>query len=113
MLSTNYRKTLAMQAIIEKLSENLQMIYRKAIDADQIISQLRNDGKGKFTAIFPSDAGFEHQGKFFKPYVEEVAKAILQLDELEQEAQKSAIARIAKQMEKLLATLSQFQSSLR
>jgi primosomal protein N'' len=113
MLSTNYRKTLAMKSIIEKLSENVQLIYRKAIDADQIISQLRNSGKGKFAAIFADDAGFEHQGKFFKPYVEEVAKAIQQLNELEEETQKKRIAKIVKQMEKLLATLSQFQMSVR
>jgi primosomal protein N'' len=102
-----------MQSIIEQLSENLQLIYRKAIDADQIISQLRNDGKGKYTAIFAADVGFEHHGKFFKPYVEELAKAILLLSELEPESQKKSIAKIVKKMEKLLATLSQFQSSVR
>lgn len=102
-----------MQSIIQKLSENLQLIYRKAIDADQVISQLRNDGKGKFSAIFPNEAGFEHKGKFFKPYVEEVAKAILQLNDLAEDAQKLSIAKIVKQMEQLLSTLGQFQSSVR
>ncbi|MDP5031959.1 MAG: hypothetical protein NWQ54_02880 [Paraglaciecola sp.] len=102
-----------MQSIIQKLAENLQLIYRKAIDADHIIGQLRNDGKGKFTAIFPDSAGFEHQGKFFKPYVEEVAKAILELSEQDEETQKKNIATIAKQMELLLSTLGQFQSSVR
>lgn len=102
-----------MQSIIQQLSENLQLIYRKAIDADQIIGQMRNDGKGKFSAIFPAQAGFEHQGKFFKPYVEEIAKIILELEQFDQATQKKTIAKIVKQMELLLSTLSQFQNSVR
>lgn len=102
-----------MNVIIEKLSENLQLIYRKAIDADEAISRLRNDGKGKFTAIFATDSGFNHQGKFFKPYVEELAKEIKQLSDLDEEAQKIALAKIVKKMELLLSTLGQFQRSVR
>ena len=102
-----------MNSIIDKLSENLQLIYRKAIDADHAINQLRNDGKGKFTAIFPADAGFTHQGKLFKPYVEELASDINHLNTLDGEAQKSALAMIVKKMELLLSTLGQFQRSVR
>ena len=102
-----------MNAIIEKLSENLQLIYRKAIDADDAIGQLRNDGKGKFTAIFSTDSGFNHQGKFFKPYVEELAEDIKQLSELNEHEQKVALAKIVKKMELLLSTLGQFQRSVR
>jgi hypothetical protein len=101
-----------MNVIIEKLSENLQLIYRKSIDADVAISQLRNDGKGKFTAIFPADSGFNHQGKFFKPYVEELAADINKISELDEEKQKSALTKIVKKMELLLSTLGQFQRSV-
>ncbi|KXI30568.1 hypothetical protein [Paraglaciecola hydrolytica] len=102
-----------MNIIIEKLTENMQLIYRKAIDADEAISRLRTDGKGKFTAIFPSDSGFSHQGKFFKAYVEELASDIKQLTELDDETQKTALAPIVKKMELLLSTLGQFQRSVR
>lgn len=102
-----------MQTIIEKLAENLQLIYRKAIDADNVIAQLRNDGKGKFTAIFAEEAGFNHQGKFFKPYVEELAKEVLELKELAREQQKAQLGSIVKRIELLHSTLGQFQQSIR
>ncbi|WP_340680359.1 hypothetical protein [Paraglaciecola sp.] len=102
-----------MNVIIEKLSENLQLIYRKSIDADEAISRLRHDGKGKFTAIFPANSGFHHQGKFFKAYVEELAADIKQIPELDEETQKPALAKIVKKMELLLSTLGQFQRSVR
>lgn len=41
-----------MQTIIEKLTENAQLIYRKSIDADATIAKLQSAGKGKFQAIF-------------------------------------------------------------
>jgi hypothetical protein len=102
-----------MPSIIEKLSENLQLIYRKAIDADETITRLRNDGKGKFVAIFAADAGFTQQSKFFKPYVEELAKDISELDADDLSQQKTELASIVKKMEMLLATLAQFQQSFK
>ena len=53
-----------MQTIIQSLSENVQLIYRKSIDADQVISRLQHDGKGKFSAIFAKDAGFTTKNRF-------------------------------------------------
>ena len=102
-----------MQTIFDKLTENLQLIYRKALDADDILTRLRNEGKGKFTAIFPADSGFVQQGKFFKPYVEELATDIQQLNNASPEQQKAGLPAIVKKMELLLSTLSQFRQSIR
>ena len=47
-----------MQAIIEKLNENLKVVYRQALDADKKLDELQQQGHGKFTALFTKDAGF-------------------------------------------------------
>ncbi|MGJ8678782.1 hypothetical protein [Paraglaciecola sp.] len=102
-----------MQKIIQKLGENVQLIYRKAIDADQIISQLQNDGKGKFTAIFPKESGFIANSKFFKPYVEELAKTVVELSEKSESDLKSELPNLVSKIELLLKTLSNFQQTVR
>lgn len=102
-----------MQSIIQKLSENIQLIYRKSIDADQIITQLQQDGKGKFTAVFPAEAGFDASSRFFKPYVEELAKNVLDLQNESEQTIKSALPGMVTKIELLLTTLGHFQKSIR
>ena len=102
-----------MQTIIEKLTENAQLIYRKSIDADATIAKLQSAGKGKFQAIFPEDAGFDASGRFFKPYVEELAMDIASLSQLGSEEQKQALPNVVKKIELLHTTLSQFQVSIK
>lgn len=101
-----------MQTIIEKLTENAQLIYRKAIDADGIISKLQSSGKGKFQAIFPSDSGFRSSGRYFKPYVEELGQDIAHLAQQDTHQQKQALPAIVKKIELLHTTLAQFEKSL-
>ena len=102
-----------MQTIIEKLTENAQLIYRKSIDADATIAKLQRSGKGKFQAIFPEDAGFTASGRFFKPYVEELAMDIASLSQLDSDEQKQALPKVVKKIELLLTTLNQFQVSVK
>ncbi|MFT2089589.1 hypothetical protein [Paraglaciecola sp. 2405UD69-4] len=102
-----------MQTIIQTLSENVQVIYRKSIDADQGITQLQQSGKGKFSAIFAEDAGFKANSKFFKPYVEELAKQVLELENKPDETIKAALPELVKKIELLLTTLNQFQKNAR
>ncbi|MDU0353576.1 hypothetical protein RS130_06200 [Paraglaciecola aquimarina] len=113
ILSTKRAETLAMQTIIQKLGENIQLIYRKSIDADQIINQLQNDGKGKFTAVFPEEAGFEANSRFFKPYVEELAKTVVELAEKSEADLKAELPDLVTKIELLLKTLGHFQKSVR
>ena len=102
-----------MQKIIQTLSENVQVIYRKSIDADKTISHLQHDGKGKFSAVFSQDAGFTASSKFFKPYVEELAQEILDLEKQSEASIKAALPAVVKKVELLLTTLSQFQKNAR
>ena len=104
-----------MQGIIEKLKENMQVIYRKAVDADQALGQLHASGKGKFSEVFTEDAGFTVKSKRFQPYVEELAADILSLEQQinEQEAFSALLPCVVKKMERLLSTLSHFQASLK
>lgn len=101
-----------MQTIIEKLTENAQLIYRKAIDADAIISKLQSSGKGKFQAIFPANSGFKSSGRYFKPYVDELGQDIAHLSKLSPEQKKQALPGIVKKIELLHTTLAQFQHSV-
>ena len=102
-----------MQSIIQSLSENVQVIYRKAIDADQVISRLQHDGKGKFSAIFAKDAGFTISSRLFKPYVEELANDVLALEQKDQVAVKEQLPSMVKKIELILKTLNQFQKTAR
>jgi|TARA_R110000868_G_scaffold49640_2_gene159840 hypothetical protein len=102
-----------MQSIIQSLSENVQVIYRKAIDADQVISRLQHDGKGKFSAIFAKDAGFTTSSRLFKPYVEELANDVLALEQKDQVAVKEQLPSMVKKIELILKTLNQFQKTAR
>ncbi|MGS2719229.1 hypothetical protein [Paraglaciecola aestuariivivens] len=102
-----------MQTIIQSLAENVQVIYRKSIDADNIIAQLQQDGKGKFSAIFAQDAGFKANSRLFKPYVEELAADILDLEKQSEQQIKQALPELVKKIELMLTTLSQFQKNAR
>tara|TARA_R110002167_G_scaffold44764_4_gene134637 strand:- start:46 stop:354 length:309 start_codon:yes stop_codon:yes gene_type:complete len=102
-----------MQTIIQSLSENVQLIYRKSIDADQVISRLQHDGKGKFSAVFAKDAGFTTSSRLFKPYVEELANEVLALEQLDEAAVKAQLPNLVKKMELLLKTLNQLQKTAR
>ncbi|GAC19049.1 hypothetical protein [Paraglaciecola arctica] len=102
-----------MQTIIQSLSENVQLIYRKSIDADQVISRLQHDGKGKFSAVFAKDAGFTTSSRLFKPYVQELANEVLSLEKLDEAAVKAQLPNLVKKMELLLKTLNQLQKTAR
>ena len=102
-----------MQTLLDKLTENMQLIYRKAIDADQALDKLQQSGKGKFANVFAADAGFDVQSKRFMPYVEEVGAQIAKLANAEQADMQQNLPVIVKKMELLLKTLSSFQASLK
>lgn len=102
-----------MQNIIEKLKENLQVIYRKAVDADQTLGKLHANGQGKFQQVFPEDAGFTVNSKRFQPYVEELAKDILALEQADAAAVQQQLPAVVKKMELLFSTLGNLQQSLK
>ncbi|GAA0854170.1 hypothetical protein [Aliiglaciecola litoralis] len=102
----------AKRALFEKLAENMQLIYRKAIDADDVLAKLQQSGKGKFQNVFTQDAGFTVQSKRFMPYVKELAGQVVELEQEQDEELQIKLAEIVKKMELLLSTLNQFKSSV-
>ena len=102
-----------MQVIFDKLTENMQLIYRKAIDADQSLNQLQQSGKGKFSHIFTDGSGFTVRSKRFMPYVEELSNQIAELSQQDDEKIQAALPDVVKKIELLMVTLSQFQQSLK
>jgi hypothetical protein len=99
------------QQILAKITENMQIIYRKAIDADSTLDKLQQAGKAKFSVIFTEDNGFTTMSKRFGPYVDELAKdiSILQSDNVDI---KSEVAIIVKKMELMLLTLAKLKITL-
>lgn len=98
--------------LFEKLTQNMQVIYRKAIDADDSLTKLQQTGKGKFNHIFSDEVGFAVQSKRFMPYVKELAEQVAGLEHAEQAQLQSQLPEIVKKMETLLTTLSQFKVTL-
>ncbi|XOV79711.1 MAG: hypothetical protein ACFHVJ_01850 [Aestuariibacter sp.] len=101
-----------MDSIIEKLNENLQVIYRKGIDADRALDLLKSQGKGKHQAIFPEDSGFVTQSERFMPYIEELSNNIQELDHIPEKDKEQSLALIVRKMETLFTTLANLQQVL-
>jgi hypothetical protein len=99
------------QQVLVKITENMQIIYRKAIDADSALEKLQQSGKAKFSVIFTEDNGFTTKSKRFGPYVDELARDVtmLQSDDVNIE---SEITTIVKKMELMLLTLAKFKVTL-
>lgn len=89
----------------------MQIIYRKAIDADSALEKLQQSGKAKFSVIFTEDNGFTTKSKRFGPYVDELARDVtmLQSDDVNIE---SEVTTIVKKMELMLLTLAKFKVTL-
>ncbi len=102
-----------MNQVIESLKQNLQILYRKAIDADARLDQLQQGGKGKFQAIFPVHAGFSTENKRFSPYVAEIAEQVLNIEQQGQTPDAELLADTVKKMEIVFNTLNQFNDSLK
>ena len=105
-----------MDSIIEKLNENLQVLYRKGIDADKALDQLKSQGKGKHTAIFPKDVGFSVNSDRFAPYIAELSAQIQSLEtspgDNDNSEFKHSLSAAVKKMEALFITLAQFKGVL-
>ena len=101
-----------MDSVHQQLQETLQTLYRKAVDADQILDQLQHQQQGKFAAIFADDSGFSTRSKRFGPYVEEIAQDWQALKAMAEEEAKAALPLLIKKIELALVTIAQFQSTL-
>ena len=104
-----------MENLISSLEQNLKELYRKAIDADSHINELKKQGHGKFEAIFKDDRLFTTKADKFMPYLEETAEQILTLknSELGVEAQQADIELVVKKLHMLHQTIGNFKGVLK
>lgn len=102
-----------MKKLINSLEENLKDLYRKAIDADEKINQLKKQGQGKFEAIFNKQQGFNTSANKFMPYLEEVAESILVIKQSDTsvEQQKEQLEVVVKQLHLLHLTIANFNEA--
>lgn len=100
-----------MQAIINQLKENAQLLFRKAIDADRLLDELQQQGKGKHQSVFNADAGFTTKSTRFQPYVQEVMQDIESLVQQEASELEAQLKALVKKIELLFTTLSNLSST--
>jgi hypothetical protein len=102
-----------MQSVIQSLKQNLKVIYRKAVDADNRLKQLQQSGMGKHGKIFVEDAGFNVESRLFLPYVQELSDNIEGLEPLGPEERQAALVQIVKKVEMMHLTLANFEEKMR
>lgn len=88
-----------MKNILPHLDTNMQEIYRKAVDADNHITELKKQGMAKFANVFPQGSLFATNSSNFMPYVGELAEDIEQFKQ--NPADENRLAMILKKMEQL------------
>jgi len=100
-----------MQAIHDQLQETIQILYRKAVDADNKLNALQQNQQGKFSAIFAEDSGFRTQSKRFTPYVQEVTEDWQVLKELDEEQAKAVLPGLVQKIQLILETLGKLKQA--
>lgn len=100
--------------LFEALQENIRQIYRKSVDADNSLDQLRKQDKGKFTTIFNKEQGFSTESNRFQPYAEELGRDLLALqNDTSAENLQTELPKLVKKIEIYLQMLTVFKSNAR
>ncbi|MFQ6371573.1 prephenate dehydrogenase [Shewanella sp. YIC-542] len=94
--------------VIAQLKTNLQTAYRQAVDADNSLDQLQQQGHAKFAKIFTDEQGFTTSSTRFLPYVQELADIVARLEE-ETSPSQEQLEHLVKQLAILLQTLARFK----
>jgi len=98
----------ANQNISQKLIENISIILKKSLAADATLSELREQKKAKFEAVFKNNSVFNCSANTFQPYVEEVADDLLAW---QNEANNDTLILLVKKIEQLFTVLANFEQS--
>lgn len=103
-----------MEKVILSLEENLKELYRKAVDADAQINELKKQGHGKFESVFKGNELFSVNANKFMPYLEETAEQILDLKsaDLTTAENQKALEAVVKKLHLLHTTLSEFKAAV-
>ncbi|MBW8192551.1 prephenate dehydrogenase [Neiella marina] len=100
------------QQVVIKLQEELKGLYRKCVDADNKLSQIRAQGMGKFSALFGEESPFDVQSKTFSDYLAETAADVAAFEQMSADDVEQWQDRLAKILTKLQAIhqlLAQFK----
>ena len=94
--------------INQQLIDNISIILKKSLTADATLSDLREQKKAGFNAVFTKDAGFECSANTFQPYVQEVADDLLIWQESKDQ---QVLIKLVKKIEQLFNILGNFEKS--
>ncbi len=100
-----------METLLNQLELNLKELYRKAVDADATLQQLRQQGHGKYQQVFVNDGLFQTQSEFFMPYLSETAELIYLIRQSGQ-FNTATLQKIVLQLQTLHKTLAEFRTAL-
>ncbi len=96
--------------IQEKLNLNLKEIYPLAQKADEQLETLKDQEKGRFSAIFQADSGFTANANRFLPYLIELSEEVRKLPQIEVEAFNTELQTILEKIQKMHLILNRFHA---
>ncbi len=95
------------------LQQELKQLYRKCVDADQKLDQLRKQGMAKFSTLFEQESPFVSQGRHFVDYLPELATDLEQLQQAPAAAWPEQLKPFLQKLQTLHQLLEQFTLSLK
>ena len=95
--------------LMTKLQAHLKALYQRAIDADQQLDALKQQGYGQFSAILDKPMLFSTKADRFQPYVFELAEKVSRLEE---EIKTDHLRLTLHGMQEITSLLEQFKTSI-
>lgn len=96
------------EAVHKQLVDNISIILKKSLAADDSLASMREAKQAGFSAIFTEDAGFKCSANTFQPYVEEVANDLVFWQKT---SDQQTLIDLVKKIEQLFTVLSKFEQS--
>ncbi|OGO81111.1 MAG: prephenate dehydrogenase [Chromatiales bacterium RIFOXYA1_FULL_46_5] len=100
-----------MDQLLEQLDQNLKDLYRKALDADAVLDDIRQQGHGNYQTIFVNDKSFLVSSNRFMPYLSEAAEQVAAMRQTQQ-FNTATLQRVVKQIQLLHKTLAEFRQAI-
>jgi primosomal protein N'' len=101
------------ESVLIQLQENVKIIYHKAVDADKLLAQLREQKKAGFAQIFAADTAFKNHSDTFLPYVEELAADLQEIQTDDEDHYKKLLPNIVVKIELLFKMLNSLNTKLK
>lgn len=101
------------ESVLVQLQENVKIIYHKAVDADKLLEELRQQKKASFAQVFASDTAFRNHSDTFLPYVEELAADLQEIQTDDEDHYKKLLPNIVVKIELLFKMLNSLKTNLK